>query len=263
MKRNLLIIVLLIILFPLNVKGASILYSNSFDTLDGLNVNTGEGGSVSIDSGQLKLSGARSTYMGAYASIAESSFADPYTGRLADLPGKISWSFNLSNMDSPGANNGFRIHLVSDQRNPDSSSQFSYKFSGGKKVGDRMQLLRSTHTGSPYGNGGETLIDIPSEDGLGPLPEMGSFRIEFTPSTGLWRLYGTYGNSYVDPRSVTNLLGSAHDDTYINDYMPYFIIDSENDGALYFDNLTVEVIPEPATLSLLALGAFLAGRKRK
>jgi hypothetical protein len=30
-----------------------------------------------------------------------------------------------------------------------------------------------------------------------------------------------------------------------------------------YDDITITVVPEPTTLSLLALGAILAGRKRK
>lgn len=261
MKTNLLIILLLFISFPLCVKGATTVYSNNFDTLNGIYTNNGSGGGVSIESGQLKLTGTYS-YRGPFITLPTYSFGAPYAVRLVDVPGKISWSFNVSNMDSQGLNNSFKINLVCNKVCPYDSDQFSYRFMGGGMVGDRMQLLRSTSSESPYGNNYAVLVDVPSSNGLSPLPEKGSFRIEFTPSTGLWNLYGQYGNSYTDPTRVTNLLGSAHDNTYINEYMNYFSLECENYGATYFDNLTITVVPEPATLLLLGFGVVMLRRKK-
>lgn len=267
MRRYFLIMFLLVFAAsPLKVKGTTLLYSNAFDTLDNLIVDTGTpNGSVSIESGQLKLRGEIFNFRGAYVSIDHTQFSAPYTGKLVDLPDTISWSFNLSNMDEPGGgvNNGFEVHLVSSNVNPDASNQFSYFFHGGIFVGDRMTLRRGTHTNSPFGNDSKILIDIPSGQGLSPLPERGSFRIDYTPSSGLWKIHAEYGETYVDPRNVTNLLGTATDNRYINEFMPYFTLSGVNGGAVYVDNLTVEIIPEPTTAALLVSGIFCFILKRK
>ena len=74
--------------------------------------------------------------------------------------------------------------------------------------------------------------------------------------------YG-YGDHYVDPMGVTQRLGTAFDSTYVNDYLPYFTIEGENDGAVFFDNLIITVIPEPTTLSLLLVGTLGLMRRRR
>jgi len=118
-----------------------------------------------------------------------------------------------------------------------------------------------------YGSGlvGATsaLIDITS--GLATLPQEGSFRITFDPGTGNWRLYGTAGTSYVDPQSVTTLLGSATDTTYTTMNTPWFGIGGTTSGTDYVDNVTVTVVPEPTAAVLASLGLGMAvwfGRRR-
>ena len=266
MKKIVGFMMLVLSLHPSTLRGSIQVYANTFDSLSNVIADPGTpDGSVSIESGQLKLVGKRFHYKGAFVSIPNSQFNNPYTGRLVDLPGKISWAFNLSNMNAPGGgvNNEFGVHLVSNKPNPNDSDQYSYVLSGGGYVGDRMTLLRATHTLSPYGNNSKTLIDIPSEEGLSPLPEKGSFRIEFTPALGIWEVYAFYGDHYVDPMGVTQRLGTAFDSTYVNDYLPYFTIEGENDGAVFFDNLIITVIPEPTTLSLLLVGTLGLMRRRR
>lgn len=243
--KNLAILVLFALL-SINSYGM-VVYSNAFDTVNSLNgliVNPGDGGEVTIESGQLKLVGAVFTYKGAYVSIHSSLFASPYTGILSDISGKVMWSFNLSNMDDPsgGKNNSFEVSFVNSLSNPYDSHQYSYEIDGGGFVRDRMVLYRASHTWSPYGNDSKILIDVPSDQGLAPLPMKGSFRIECTPSTGLWEFYAEYGGSYVDPRGVNTLIGYAYDNKYANDQMPYLTLFGGNSGAVYIDNLTVEIV---------------------
>jgi hypothetical protein len=64
----------------------------------------------------------------------------------------------------------------------------------------------------------------------------------------------------IDP-SIISEKWSAFDTTYINDVMPYFSLLGDNGGAVFVDNLKIEVIPEPASLLLLGLGGLLIRRK--
>ncbi len=95
-------------------------------------------------------------------------------------------------------------------------------------------------------------------DGLGVLPQKGSFRITFDPSSSTWAVYGTWSTEYVNPATVTSLLGTESDGFYAYSPMPYFGIGGQTSGAEYFDNLRVAVIPEPAASAGLA-GVILSG----
>lgn len=228
--------------------------------------------SVSIDAGQLRIDtdyyqpngpGTPPTFLGrALLSMDTSSaFAPGYESVLSQNSGLISWSFDVSNQNG-GFNNHFSCVLASTKANPYSSvGGFAqgYAFSGGGMVGNRMVIRRFDYG---MGGGGEMLVDI--TDGLGTLPDKGSIRITFNPATSEWSLYGEIGVEYTDPSQVDNLLGTAIDDTYTNVETKYFGLTGRTTGTNYFDNLTVDVVPEPATLLFLictSLGAVFVRRR--
>jgi hypothetical protein len=197
MKKIMTLVFSLVFLGNVHTVLAVVVYSNNFDTLDSLDDlivhdAPSAGCSVSIESGQLKLVGAKFSFEDAYVSIHSDHFKSPYTSRLADLPGKIIWSFNLSNMDEPGGgvNNGFEVHFTTIESNPhpnpigDSSG---YALMGGGLMSNNMVLRRTNF----YYPSEKNLINI--QNGLPPLPMKGSFRVEFTPATGSWELYAHFG----------------------------------------------------------------------
>jgi hypothetical protein len=148
----------------------------------------------------------------------------------------VSWSFNISNRDEGyGYNNDFLIGLASSAADARVFTSTAYYFVGGGYVGNRMMLAR-------HGGYAETpIIDI--TNGLPPLPSKGSFRITYDPSTHIWSLYGEIGTSYVNPATVTNLLGSVTDSTHTSEDLPYIYIGGSTPGTIFFDNLTVSVVP--------------------
>jgi hypothetical protein len=228
---------------------ATVVWSENFNTgiPSSLAVAGGStGSSVSPVSGQLQIysTGPFATYVVANTSI----FGAPYSSILKDNSGTVTWAFNVSNQDGQN-NNFFFFCLASDSTDPLNSVHSSYVFQGGGGVGNIMEIdgVGSAFP-SPY------LLQIPSANGLGPLPSMGSFRITYDPSTDLWSVYGEIGSSYVDPTTVTTLLGSFVDSTYTSIPLQYMAFGGGDTGYDYFDNVSVSVAPEPTVTTLAVLG---------
>jgi hypothetical protein len=230
---------------------ATTVFSDNFDSgatsLNGLSIVDETGSSsVSVDSGQLRIdsSGSESTYVVANTT----SFAAPYSSILKNNPGTVTWAFNVSNQDGD-LNNGFFFSLASDSTDPLVYTSSSYLFFGGVFVGNAMEF---DGVGSEFPS--FYLLEIPSADGLGPLPSKGSFRITYEPSTDLWSVYGEVGPDYVDPTTVTTLLGSVVDSTYTSASLPYMAFGGQDTGSDFFDNISITVVPEPSTIALAVLG---------
>ncbi|MCP3893709.1 MAG: Ig-like domain-containing protein [Bacteroides sp.] len=159
-----------------------------------------------------------------------------YKTRLADSPGVITWSFNLSNQDY-FFNSQFAFVLASTTEDHLATNSYCYVLQGGGYVGNIMKLKRRNTMYEPEVN----LIDIPSESGLSTLPSKGSFRITFDPITSTWSLFFTSGGAYSDPETVTTLLGEAIDDAHTSRDMRYIGWGGDNAGTVFFDNITISV----------------------
>jgi hypothetical protein len=256
---------------------AAIVYRNSFDdpgSLDDFTVY-GEDFSgydppplheVSIDDGQLRIDSTDHRPHGpdtypllsgrAFLSMDASAVCAPgYAAILSHNNGRISWSFNLSNRDG-AYNNRFACVLASTLPDPYSDGgeyASGYAFCGGGMVGSRMYIKRFD-----YGldGGGSILIDV--TDGLGNLPEKGSFRVTFDPVTSTWSLFGETGSQYTDPTRVNSLLGSAVDSMYTDEETPYIGWLSSSTGTTWIDNVRIDAVPEPASRAFIACSLLTA-----
>lgn len=234
---------------------STIVYSNDF--------NSGQASisDFTIDHHAQVVSGAlRISEPYGRASIHTSHFQNAYSSTLKDNPGLVTWSFNVSNQDGTASqtnrNNSFYFVLAANAADGKHWTSTAYIFQGGNYVGNRMVLHRHSGTGIET-----TIIDIPDSEGLPPLRK-GTYRITYDPATGRWSVYGSYGASYTDPTQMNRLLGSAIDDTYTSLDLPYMALGGKNKGFASFDNVTVEVVPEPATVFLVGLGGLAFRRRR-
>jgi hypothetical protein len=237
----------------LTASGATVYYNN-FDSgpasLTGFSIYRDNqrfvSSSVGVDAGQVRFDQGDGI---TYASFDTASFSRPYSPILKNNPGTVTWAFNVSNMDGgPMTNNWFFFSPVSDFPR-EQWADTGTSFGGGGYVGDRMEFY-NWGPGTPY----QLLFDIPSDQGLGTLPQKGSFRITYEPSTDLWSVFGEFGTDYVDPTTVTNLLGSAVDGSFTTVSQRYMAFGGSWFGSDFFDNISVSVVPEPCTATLVILG---------
>jgi hypothetical protein len=260
MKRALLLQIFLLGLWFPQARAATV-YANSFDTSASLAGFTTLGvGSISVENQQLKAT-ITSSFGNAIAMLNTSNnFSSPYKSTLAQNQNLVTWAFNISN-ENGAFNNGFHVILASTHANPYqyfATPAHGYYFTGGSMVGNRMGLWRFDYG---IGGGQTALIDI--TDGLGPLPQTGSFKITYDPSNDRWSLFGSSGENYTDPLTVNSLLGTATDGLYTTQPTPYFGMGGSTSGNDYFDNLTVTIAPEPSALALVMVSmlGLLADRQ--
>ncbi len=257
---------LLLLLGEIPSGRAATVYLNRFDSgaasLDGLTIVDQSLGqprsSVGVNAGQLQIAPAGSWNTFVVANTA--SFTAPYSPILKNNPGTVTWAFNVSNRDSESyLNNGFFFCLGSDSMDPNRYTSSSYLLFGGCFMGNRMEF-NGVGTAFPS----VVLFEIPSAEGLGPLPSKGSFRITYEPLTDLWSVFGEVGSDYVDPTTVTRLLGSVVDSTYTEVPLSYMAFGGQNCGSDSFDNVSVCVVPEPSTIgfAFLATAAAVMVRSR-
>jgi hypothetical protein len=112
--------------------------------------------------------------------------------------------------------------------------------------GDRMGLWQFD---SGLDGGQDVLVDI--VNGLGTLPDKGSFKITYDPGINEWTLFDETAQEYADPAAVDNFLGSAVDSIYTNMTTQYIGMGGKTSGSVYFDNIlmTVEDTTSPTVTS--------------
>jgi len=256
--KNIEALVLYLVLLLINPSVQAVtVYSNDFNSgaasLSDFIVGGKGSYSVNVVSGQLRINTYIPIPCYGYAAIHSSNFMAPYSSRLKDNPGLVSWAFNVSNQ-SGEFNNGFYFTIASSAANSSVYTTAEYTFAGGGYVGNEMVIYRNSPSGS------HTRI-IRVQSGLPTLPSRGSIRITYDPSGNIWSLYGEFGSSYVDPTSVTTLLGSNVDNVLTGLDLPFMSLGGRTTGTDYFDNVSVSVVPEPPTLLLLGMAAVMVRRR--
>jgi len=247
---------------------AGIVYSNDFASPGRLSDFTVIGESfpnfnvpplhqVSVENGQLKIDsqlfnpngpGNPPFLTGSARLLVDPSLLAPSLNPvLSNNGGLVTWAFNVANSDG-ALNNGFEFILGATSVDVTNISTHGYVFSGGGRVGTSMAIRRFDFG---TGGGGQDFLEV--ANGLGVLPQRGSIRITFEPSSARWSLFGQFGSAFVDPLSVTNLLGTAVDSRYVSVATPVVGFGGGGTGTDFFDNVSISVIPEPGGM-LWAIG---------
>lgn len=211
-------------------------------------------GPLAVEDGQLTLRPVRFEAVGASLDLA--SLGTGYAGSLKQSSGPVRWAFQVSNTDG-AFNNAFSFVLAGSQSDPTGPPSVGYALSGGGYVGNRMLLWRFD---AGTGGGGSIIADIPDEAGLGTLPAKGTFKVTYDPADDRWSVYGSIGEGYEDPGAKLRLLGQGTDSRYTGRSLPFLSAVGTSSGVDRFDNIRVEVVPEPAGLLLCAVGGGLLWR---
>jgi hypothetical protein len=249
-------------LFHKETRGA-VVYHNSFDAtsaIDGFDVTLSNGDLEVID-GQLRMTTYHSYGVTPNGSIsAMLNYAEDVgiVGQtLKSSSGVMTWAVNIANQ-SGGYNNGGALVLASSSVNPFDIPATGYAVLFGGSAFDRMYLKRFD-----YGLGGGSEILIDTEFGLSELPLQGSLKVTYDPTSDQWEMFFAQSGSYANPLEIETSFGTAVDDRYTSDPLNYFGINGRNTGLNYFDNLTMDVVPEASTITLLFPGLILVGFMRR
>ena len=225
-------------------KTQTVVYANDFsdDTLNDFIVTQEGSAQISIEDGRLRIDPGESYLNRGIIALDMDDFTDVYQSVLSENIGKIIYAFNVSNIDglsSWGGNNSFSLNIFSrpDTHNP---SAFGYTLSGGGYVGGQFRFFRHALAQSIYGPVAEYLII--ENNGLENAPQIGAFRLEYTPDVGSWMLYFESSTEMLDPLSITQQVGQASDSAFAGDALPYVILSSENTETAFFDNFSVIIV---------------------
>jgi hypothetical protein len=259
------------------VAGAAVadnVFLDDFNRADSATVGNGwteVGGDESI-SGNTLLFATGSASGREWVTQDASTFASPFTTTLENNPGLVTWSFHMqqSRSDPSGFDAGnYGAAMILAASSADLTLGTGYAIAlGNSGSTDPLRLVRF--------NGGmdlnSNLSNIISGGDYGA--EYLTVRVTYNPANDNWALYAS-GNASAftgNPTTEANQIGSATaDSTYTGTALGYM-------GALYnhssgvsetarFDNVTVSVIPEPASAGFLAIAglgfAFRRLRSRK
>lgn len=193
---------------------------------------------------------------------------------LGNSAGVVTWSFNLRQIRSSpagfGANSyGVAFVLGSSTDNVRSNGNGYAVVLGNTGTPDPIRLVSFTGGFSSLGTGtGGLITSGPPLDN--PTNRYMSVKVTYNPADNLWSLYGRDdgASSFTDPLSGSlSFIGSATDSTYTGSDLPYLGGYWQGSTAATqnakFDNVTLSVIPEPASFGLLALGAVAARLLRR
>jgi hypothetical protein len=205
-------------------------------------------------------------------SVPTSAFDSPWpvSNKFTDAAGKITWYINMqSTLTTPngiGVNAGgmgFALGATNTSLGAVGTNGYIL-YIGNPGTPDPIHLASFTGTGI-----GNTLVDIFTV-GSAPFSDVGnntnyfSYRVEFTPSTNTWELFGRNdgagGFTSPDINTGYTSLGSGVNSTYTSTALPVMgLTGSWRNPNLVsrFDNMIVEVVPEPS--SFLLGGLALVG----
>jgi hypothetical protein len=235
-------------------------------------VPTGSPGTVAVNTNQILVAHGNddSIYQ---LSVPTSGFASPWPAskKLADSPGVIKWYINMhsgrTGLGGIGAgSNGMGFALAATNTSFGAVGNNGYLLTWGNTgTPDPLQLIAFT------GNGGinpPTVTPIVLGTAAGaPFSDMNtnyfSFRVEFDPGTSIWSLYGRDdgASSFADPEVNTGytLIGSNTNSTHTSAVMNNtgLVGSYTTSGATnlyHYDNVVIEVVPEPSTIVFAGLG---------
>jgi hypothetical protein len=211
-----------------------------------------------------------------YVTQAMSNFSAPIDVILGNNPGTVTWTLNMrsSISDLSGLdNNESAIAFVLAATGSDLTSANGYAVMwGGSTSTDPIRLVRFSG-GMDADANVTTMITASGGSGTGGDPNTNymSIKVTYNPVSDAFELFtrsdGT--SAFADPASGSyTSAGTLVNTTYTNSTMSHIAAMGRYSGDnndFYFDNINVDVVPEPASVAMLGLGAvaFASTRRRR
>jgi len=265
---------------------ATTVFTDNFNRADSTTIGNGwvETSDInhdsSIVSNQLSIPSISGNDANAYDTQATSGFAAPWNNVLTNNPGLVTWTLNMrsSENDLTGFDNngeGIAFVLAATSSVLDLTAD-GYAVLWGQTTGiDPIRLVRfssglQTNGTAPVGVITNLLTGTGGTGTPGdPEANYMSIKVTYDPVTDTWALFARSdgGSAFADPAtgsytsfgSVVNTTHTSATMVAIGAYGQH----KDNNTSYLFDNVTVDVVPEPATLGMLCLGLALLARRRR
>lgn len=248
-----------------------------------------QGGNVAqLTGGTLQLSEPGGSPSGSrvQAHRATDDFAADWADQLDQNAGLVTWAFNFTPLTAQsfqtfpdGFGGGQRSEAII-------LAATSANFEGGTAgalgaAGDGYALVRGnagsdtplrlvSFTGGVFGSGGADIVVASAEPGLDPDGDNLSIQVTYDPLSDEWTLAAREdGASFADPTAgVFTVLGNGINNDHtskLTSHIGFYYGHNANIAALdtTIDNLSIIVIPEPASLAVATCGIAVLIRRRR
>jgi hypothetical protein len=267
-------------------RGQTIVYSDDFSVSQGASYTTsgaigtspwsvarsGDDWGARIDGGVMTLNNdatAAAQANGWVYAHRQLSDSGPFNTIFSSSVGTMTWSFNMQQARtnpagfSPGSYGVAYVIGTSSTLVATQGSGYAVVL-GNTGTPDPVRFVSFTGGLSSLGAAATSLISA-AGDLSNPTNSHMSIRLTYNPSDSRWELFGRNdGTSFSDPNTGTlssfgSVVDSTHTGVALTSGGAYWQGATAGGQTALFDNVSLQVVPEPSTYALLLLGSALLG----
>jgi hypothetical protein len=263
------------------IAAAAVVFSDNFNRANSSTIgnswsesNPG-GGDALIAGNLLDLESNNGNDQGnSFTTQATASFPPPAVNVLTNNPGLMTWTFNMQSSNNDlsgfgGSNEGIATVLVATGADFNTANGYAVVW-GETGATDRIRLVHFT-SGLDANANLANLITATGGAGTpgDPNANFMSVKVTYDPATDTFELFARSdgGASFADPLTGSyTSYGTVPNTTYTSATMThvgFLAAYNQNNEHRRFDNLTIDVVPEPAALVCTALAPLMLMRRRR